>query len=399
MPSFECKFEYSKVRDSADFSKLQQILSQCFMMSPTDSESYADSVGIEKFRILRQDQQIVGGGAILPFGQCWGGEFVPMAGIAAVGIAPEYRGSGAANSIMESVVKEIYDEGVPISVLFPAVQGLYRNTGYEQAGNFCNWEIKTASIQVGKPELPLTSVSCESVILQQLHHNFARSHNGNLERNSIIWAEIARPRDSQQIYAYLIGASSHPQGYIIFTQHRSETSDDIYVKDWVLLTPKAIQTFWAFLSSHRSQIDTVRYRSALVDVLTLVLPEQTAKLTSMTKWMLRIVDVVKALERRGYAQNIQAELHLEIQDDLLPQNNNRFILAVANGHGQVTIGGKGELKTNIRAFAPLYTGLFTPRQLQLTGKLEATENAITSATQIFTGFTGAGASPWMADFF
>ncbi|OKH55182.1 GNAT family N-acetyltransferase [Calothrix sp. HK-06] len=389
MPSFE----YGKVNDSGDASKLISILSQCFMMAPSDGEAYLESVGIENFRVIRQNGKIAGGLAILSLAQCYGGDFVPMAGIAAVGIAPEYRGSGAALALMQSAVKEIHFKGVPLTALFPAVQRLYRAAGYEQAGSFCNWEITTASIQMGKPQLPLTLITTEKDILRSLNQKQARVHNGNLDRNEFIWTDIGRSKDAQQ-YAYLIGSADNPQGYIIFTQHRGDSNTHIHIRDWVLLTPAAIQSFWAFLGGHRSQIDTVRYRSALVDVLTLMLPEQTAKLKSSTRWMLRIVDVKKALEKRGYPQNVQAELHIEVQDDLLESNNSRYVLSVANGRADVAPGGKGDFKLDIRAFAPLYTSLFSPSQLQMTGNLEATEDSIITATQIFVG-----ASAWMADFF
>jgi predicted acetyltransferase len=114
----------------------------------------------------------------------------------------------------------------------------------------------------------------------------------------------------------------------------------------------------------------------------------------MQTWLLRVVDVAKALEKRGYPSGLQAELHLEVQDDLIAENNGRFILSVSQGQGEVTRGGTGELKLHIRELAPLYTSLFTPYQLQLTGRLEGTETALDKATQLF-----AGVSPWMPDFF
>ena len=110
--------------------------------------------------------------------------------------------------------------------------------------------------------------------------------------------------------------------------------------------------------------------------------------------MLRVIDVVKALEKRGYPASIQTELHLEVEDDLIAENNGKFILSVTNGRGEVTKGGKGELKLDIKGLAPLYTGLFTPQQLQISGKLQATETSLDIATQIF-----AGSSPWMIDYF
>ncbi len=390
------RFEYSKATNSADMTKLQNILGQCFIMSPEESDTYMQSVGSENFRILRQEGEIAGGLAILPFSQYWGGEPVPMAGIAAVGIASECRGTGAALAIMQSAVRETHSNGIPISVLFPAIQGLYRQAGYEQGGSFCNWEIPTANIRMGKPKLPLTLIDCELEILHKLYQQQAPANNGNLERSKLIWKEITRrsTNDSQQVYAYLIGEPNHPQGYIVFIQRRSEADDYIQLRDWVTLTPAAIQSFWAFFGNQRSQIDTIRWRGAMIDALTLVLPEQAAKLKSSSRWMLRIIDVVKALEKRGYSQNVQAELHLEVQDDLVAENNGKYLLSVVNGRGEVKKGGKGELSLDIRVLAPLYTGLFTPQQLQLAGKLEATENAVAAASQIF-----AGASPWMADFF
>jgi len=126
----------------------------------------------------------------------------------------------------------------------------------------------------------------------------------------------------------------------------------------------------------------------------LLLPEQTAKIYRLERWMLRVINVSTALEKRGYPQKLETELHLEVRDDLLPENNGRFVLHVSNGQGEVTKGGKGELQLDISGLAPLYTGLFTPHQLQLMGYLEAKEPALLAATQLF-----AGSQPWMPDFF
>ena len=110
--------------------------------------------------------------------------------------------------------------------------------------------------------------------------------------------------------------------------------------------------------------------------------------------MLRVINVGKALEKRGYPLGIETELHLDVQDDLLKENNGKFILSVANGRGKVTRGGKGELKLDVRGLAPLYTGLFSPQALQLAGYLDATQKTISTATQLFVSV-----SPWMPDFF
>ncbi|MCX7594737.1 MAG: GNAT family N-acetyltransferase, partial [Fischerella sp.] len=374
--------------------RLGEILNQCFVGTPGDEKIYINCIGVENFRILHQQGQIAGGLAIIPMGQWWGSQPVPMGGIAAVGIAPEYRGTGAAIAMMQHTLKELHAQGVPISVLFPATQRLYRKAGYEQAGNFCAWEIACDTIQTGEQLLPVVRVPFTLEVFSKLYQQQAKFNNGNLDRHQAIWERIIQPDEKEVIYIYLIGSKNQPEGYIIFSQHRMEDSSVLRIKDWVILTTAAAQSFWSFIASHRSQIDKVRWRSSTIDFLTLLLPEQTAKIKSTMRWMLRVIDVVKALEKRGYPPEIQAELHLKIQDDLLAENNGRFILSVANGHGEVKSGGKGELHLDIKGLAPLYTGLFTPQQLQLAGKLDATEAALWAATQIFTG-----ASPWMPDFF
>jgi predicted acetyltransferase len=388
------RFKYTKA-EPEDIQQLGCILEQCFIMSAGDSEIYAKRIGLENLRVIYREQQLAGGLAILPMGQWWGGQRVPMAGIAAVGIAPEYRGDGAAIALIQHTLAEIHAQEVPISVLYPATQRLYRKAGYEQGGSYCTWEISAESIQLHGQSLPVQPVAVTSQdIFQDLYQQQAQVTHGYLDRHPAIWNGIIHTDDPTTVYSYLIGDKDQPQGYMIFTQERTKDGSILNIRDWTVLSSAAAQSFWAFLAKHRSQIDQVRWKSSIVDALTLLLPEQSAKIRQQDRWLLRIVDVCKALEARGYPQGIEAELHLEVQDELLIANHGEFILSVANGRGEVTKGGKGELKLDIRGLASLYSSLFTPHQLQLTGKLEATAIALSTATQIF-----AGASPWMADFF
>jgi len=388
------QFEYSQNVNSEDVLRLGNILDQCFL-ELGENESYINRIGVENLRIIHQNDQVAGGLALISMGQWWGGVSVPMTGIAAVGIACEYRGTGGAIALMQHTVKELYGSGVPISVLYPATQRLYRKAGYEQAGATCVWEIPAESIQVREQLLPVKPVVPINIeVFHDLYHKQATLNNGNLNRNKFMWEKVSKPLEKEPLYAYLIGEADQPQGYIIFSQHADKDDTILRIRDWVVLTTAAAQSFWSFLANHRSQIDKIRWRSSAVDSLTLLLPEQTAKLKYISRWMLRVINVVKALEKRGYPKKIQTELHLEVEDDLIAENNGKFILSIANGRGEVTKGGKGELQLDIKGLAPLYTGLFTPQQLQITGKLQGTETSLDTATQVF-----AGSSPWMIDFF
>ncbi len=387
------RFEYGTISSLEDSQALGMILQQCFNISAEASESYRARVGLENFRAVRQSGRIVGGLAILPMGQWFGAQCVPMAGIAAVGVAPEHRGSGAALTLMQHTLQELAAQGVALSALYPATQYFYRQVGYEQGGVRYDWEISTDSIHLKDrplPVIPIHENPLKHKVFANLYQQQAKANNGCLARNIAIWKGIFEP----PFYAYVIGEEANPEGYLVFNQLQKNNRVFIQIRDWVLLTPAAIRRFWAFLADHRSIVEKVRWHHSSFDSLTFLLDEQTTKINHVGYWLLRIVDVQKALEQRGYPKGIETELHLEVQDDLLTQNNGKFILKVFEGKGEVHPGGTGELCLSIRGLAPLYTGLFTPQQLQQAGQLQATEKALSAATQLF-----AGSLPWMPDFF
>ncbi|MFB2934396.1 enhanced intracellular survival protein Eis [Aerosakkonemataceae cyanobacterium BLCC-F154] len=384
-------WEFGLLSQEEDAKQLAAILGQCFAFA--DTERYFRRLGLENFRVVREGGRIVGGLAIYQMGQWFGGKSVPMAGLAAVGVPPEQRGTGVAFELLSQTLRELQEREVPISGLYPATQRLYRKVGYEQGGNFARLEIPTHSIGLSDRTLPIQPVtSINSAIFSDIYCQSAIKINGNLDRNQAIWETIIQPREQEVTYAYLVGALSQPEGYIIFHQNGKESQ--LLILDWVALTTAAAKRLWTFIADHRSQIETATWRGSTVHPLLLFLPEQTAKVKNSTIWMLRIVNVAKALSERGYPKGVEAELHLAVQDDLLTDNNGNFILRVSGGSGEVTRGGKGELRLNIRGLSPLYTGLYTPHQLQFSGFLEATDRVIATATEIF-----AGSVPWMADFF
>ena len=390
----ESQFEFSTISNLEDGQRLKAIASQCFGSS-LEWQDYFNRLGLDNFRLIRKAGQPVGGLAIYQMGQWYGSRAVPMAGIAAVGVAPEHRGTGVAYQLMSRTLEELYHKGVPLSALYAAAQTLYRKVGYEQAGIRCRWKIATDSIGLKDRRLPIERVmSVQAEKFQDIYELQAKVNNGNLARNQALWEQIVKSPKEQTLYVYIIGSKKQPEGYIIFTQNQTAEGLTIDIKDWAILTITAAKRFWTFLADHRSQVDQVRWYSSPIDALTLLLPEQTAEIASQDRWMLRIVDVPKALEKRGYPEGIETELHLQVYDDLLPQNNGKFVLQIAKGRGKVKKGGKGEFSANVRGLSPLYTGLFTPEQLQLTGYLDSTQEALSRATQVFSG-----SPPWMPDFF
>lgn len=391
------QLEYGKISHPEEAQRLGDILTQSFNGHSSDWSYYANNIGQENFRVIRRAGEVAGGLAMLQLGQWFGAQLVPMAGIASVAVPPEHRGTGLALELLSQTLKELYSIGVPLSTLYAATQRPYRKVGYEQAGICCGWELPTESIRINASQamrdIPIIRAPLQPEIFQKLHQKWAIQNNGNLHRNQGMWQLLMESQNEQIVYAYLIGSKTQPEGYVIFNQ-QANTDYNLAIRDWVALTPAANIRLLMFLSDHRSLAEKVMWRGASFDPMLLLLPEQTQRVRFLDRWMLRIVNVPKALEKRGYPLGVEAELHLDVQDDLLVENSGQFILTVADGKGEVTKGGKGELQLNVRALAPLYTGLFTSHQLQLTGQISANDHALNVATQLFRS-----SEPWMPDKF
>ncbi|MEO0375641.1 MAG: GNAT family N-acetyltransferase, partial [Cyanobacteria bacterium P01_A01_bin.17] len=377
-------YEVGLPENAKQMLELGRIISQCFNADLNNWQAYVQRLGPANFRVIREQGRIVGGLGLYPMGQWYGGQAVPMTGIAAVGTTPDYRGQGAAVTLLRHTLQDLYEQGLPLASLYASTSHLYRRVGFEQAGSFCRYSLPINQVSLCSGQevvrdhhlLPLTPIqNPEPALLIDLYRQQAQSSNGNLERNDAIWSSILDDKD-QPIYAYLLGTHSAPEGYVILTQRSGQTTYSLIVRDLVLLTAAAAHRFVKLVADHRSLADRLFWYGSPVDPLLSLLEEQIYRVEHLERWLLRVVNVPRALELRGYPTGVEAELHLEVVDDLLPSNAGFFTLGVSGGKGQVIRGGRGDLKMDIRGLASLYSGLMTALQLQKMGWLSGRGEAL-----------------------
>lgn len=378
---------------SRQLQKLGDILTQCFNVSLEYWHLYARQLGQDNLRVICLGNKVLGGLGIYPMGQWFGGQRIPMHGIAGVGIAPEYRGTGAALALLTDTLKNLHQQRVPLATLYASTSHLYRRVGFEQAGTYCQYRLPAQSLVPHDRNLPITAIDpSELGVLAQLYQQRAQQTNGNLDRHPAIWEQMLQ--DETSIYSYLIGEASEPEGYVVFTHEANSGSYDINILDWVWLTPEAGQRLWTFLADHRSLAGNISWYGPPIDPIQLFLAEQTYQILKTERWLLRIVDLPQALTLRGYPPAIEAELHLQVEDPQLPANSGRFVLQVSQGQGLVRSGGRGDLNLSIRGLAPLYTSLLTAQALKNLGVLDGSVEVVALATVLFSG-----PQPWLSDHF
>ncbi len=401
-PRNRLRIEIGKVCNDAEAKSFTRLVSHALFYTGVDMDAWLQREGVEHARVARIDGKIVGGLTVQPLGQWFGGKVVAMGGVRSVAVAPEYRAAGVASTLMRSVLREMRDNNQPIATLYPATQEVYRRAGFEKAGVRRRYRVRTHMIDLRDRTLDVRPIEdADRETLEGLHRERARRTAGNLERSRWVWDRILDPPPwMKPTSGYLVSRNGTAEGYLVNHNTPGQIPHDntIELQDFVATTPGAARRLWTLLADHRSMAGSVIWNGAPADPLMYALDENMFQIEDPIDWMVRINDVPTALESRGYPACLNATLHLDVRDDVIPENNGRFIVTVAGGIATVESGGRGDLSIDVRGLAPLYTGHLSARELLVTGYIDTKQppsnEVLDTAALIF-----AGPAPWMSDMF
>jgi predicted acetyltransferase len=375
-----------------ELERLTLLLEHALGFPTGDMGPWLEAIGYPNLRAVRQGDAPVAGLSIIPMGHWFGGRSVPTAGITAVGVAPPQRGSGVGIAMLRAMLHELHEAGTPLSSLYPATTAFYRRAGYERAATRIIYEQPLAAIGLRDHALEAVAVDeAQHETIKRLYARQGAAGSSFIDRPAFYWDLFLKPK-GRTPHIYMALRDGEPEGYVAFFQ--GSWGDPINVRDIVALTPAAGRRLLTLLADHRSMQETVRWPGGPIDPILFLMPEQKAKVFRSIDLLLRIVDVPAALEARGYPAGVAAELHLEVADELLPWNNGRFVLEVADGRGRVSSGGRGRLRLHARDLAALYSSFLTPFELQQGGSLTGEAPELATAALVFSG-----PRPWLPDMF
>lgn len=381
--------------DTDEIRAISEILSWAFAFPPSDAESWMRKGGLENFRIVRRGKNPIACLVQIPMGQFFGGRSIPMVGIAGVATAVHARGTGVATDMMRATLRELHRNGIPLSTLYPATRPLYRRVGYEPAGGRYLLSLPLRALSAADRSLTVTPITPEKEgAVREAYTEFARQEPGHLDRGEYVWGRVKNPR-GEKAQGYCVERKERVEGYVYLLQKKTEGIHfDLQVTDMLARTAAAGRRILALLADHGTTGSMVRWYTGPSGIFLQLLQDIGFEIRSSDHWMLRIVDVAQALSARGYPDGLESELHLDIRDDIIDENNGRFVLKVASGTGSVEKGGHGHLRMDIRGLAPLYSGYLTAYSLAASGLLDGASAELAKAAAIFNG-----AAPWMPDMF
>lgn len=314
--------------------------------------------------------RLVGMLNVLAFGQWFGARALPMGGVASVVVAPEERGLGIAPQLLARALELMAERGEVISTLGPATSWVYRKCGWEHAGLYGVATVRTADL-VALPEgsaRERRAVAADRDGVVDAYNRAAPSRPGFLARPQWLWDE--RLSEAPHRYVYVVERAGRIEGYVSYSQAGATQGYTVWVDDLVACDADTERTLWRHLGAHAAQADRVTVAGVPLDVLALILPEQTIRPVGQQIWMTRIVDAPGAVAGRGYPNGVRAEVSLRLVDPMVAANNGCWRLAVDGGEGRLERldpADEPEVEITVNGLASLFTGWSTSAVLAESG--------------------------------
>jgi predicted acetyltransferase len=389
--------DVSPTSDERELARYGEVALRALGLSASRSSKFIQRIDPATVRVARQGTEVVGGLVALPMGHWFGGRPVPCVGITAVGVAAERRSQGIAGEMIRTVLEEARRDGIALSSLYPATFPVYRAAGYETAGNRFVYRLALSTVGAGarEPEVRLATPD-DHPTMRALYAERSQASSGAIDRTPYFWRRVFEPW-GEEAAAYVVFGPGGPEGYVVLSQRGAAAPlapMDITVVDAVVRTAAAGRRGVRMLADHRSIASHAQFASGPGDPLLLLLREERFEMATAQRWMLRIVDVRAALEKRGWPATARAEVHLDVRDPILRENARRWVLEVDRGRATVREGGRGAVAIDVRGLAALYSGFLAAEDLRVAGLCDGDDVELAHASAAF-----AGPAPYCVDFF
>ena len=332
--------------------------------------------------------RVVAVARIRDFRHWWLGRSVPMAGIAGVVVAPEYRGRGVGSRLMRGVLERSRELGAPLSALYPATVPVYRHLGYEFGGGRYRFSFPAGELRLlGAKDVAVRRGGPEDAEL--LLDLVAAVRGANRESGMLGWpvSDVREWLEDEKTFCYVA-----EDGFVVYAWDGS----DLRVDEIVAGSEQTLRALWATVGSGSSIARSVHAYVGPQDPVHLLLGTEADLAAQVQRWMLRLVDAPAAFAARGWAPGAELELPLHIDDPELPGNAGTWSLRVAtDGAELLRAGGDSDaLRLNARGLAALYAGtpLATLRRTGIASGGSADDDARVDAAF-------AGPTPYMLDYF
>ncbi|MFX1346785.1 MAG: enhanced intracellular survival protein Eis [Promethearchaeota archaeon] len=322
-----------------------------------------------------------------------------MSGVAGVTTKPEYRNRGIIRDIMVKMFKDMYNNKVPISVLYPFKLSFYEMLGYKLVDECIDYHFKISDIIYKETDYYMIEVDEINDDIMKIYDKIVLNFDYIAKRPlKDYWQRFYTGN-----YKFICYNKNQPVGYIIITflkvnEHWIEHPErTILIQEIFWLDQKAKQTLFNFLWSHRDQREYILGAFPVNENIIDLLRTPRIELRSIrANSLLRIIDVKAVLENLEYPLT-DFSITFQIEDEFCSWNNGYFTLTSKEKEIKVDVNNfskkSADIEIDIGHFSQLLAGFRTVGELFELGfitvnheKLELLEKLFPKTNNYFHDF-------------
>lgn len=337
--------------------------------------------------------------ASIPFTMRWNRRDIAVGGVTAVSTLPSHRRQGHLRRLMgDEFAAMRAEKNQPVAMLWASMAAIYQRFGYGIAyTRYASLGFDPRTVKF-IDEIPtpgqMRFVKGEEAItrIRPVYERFIAGRSLAFNRTdpwwNQAWAQPWRPDMAPFLFA-VYEESGEALGYVKYqvAQHgppRFGPDQKVSVSEVGWLTPAAHRAIWRMVLGY-DLADTIEVGRMPVDdpLFDQVQEPRLLQLNVVDGTLVRIVDLAKALEGRGY--DADGRLRFFLADDLCPWNTGAWELSVEGGQARVQPSDAAtDLQLTPRTLAILASGRERATRLAAMGLLPSSDAAsLTTADALF----------------
>lgn len=277
----------------------------------------SNSLGeLDDLYVAERGGRVVAHAFLFPLQAWFGAKRVDFGAVASLGVAPEARGEAVARTLLDELHRKANERGNAFTLLYPFRQGFYARTGYVSASPTRLLTLDPRAI----PRSWATSSQALGIVraargndragIIAAYDAVARKRTGWIVRPDRLWER--RLVDERRRW-FVLDQDGSVAGYVCWTlkQHEPHAETRLEVGDLVAQDEAARRRLLALVGAQRHQVGQVTLEvgdddpidRALLDMDSATYGNERVEHaigTVVSGPMVRIADVARAIEARGY---------------------------------------------------------------------------------------------------
>ncbi|MFE7927547.1 enhanced intracellular survival protein Eis [Streptomyces sp. NPDC057456] len=283
-------------------------------------------------RVALQSGRVIAGGVGMLIPQHFGGRPVPSACLGSGCVAPEHRGDRLTVRMLNERIRPLQEQGAALAALWTSSNGYARRMGWEAPTPVFSWSVPTDAL---KRDFDPGDFEIEHGLTpdsEELQRHLAPQWNGTLLRPP--WWSAHTQRRHDLTFCRFSRPGRLPAGYLSLTarQHDHQGAP-LDVHDFWASDYSVASAMLAFLGRHNSRIPNITFQRTSLPPQPLLLHglHRYGSATAETchPWMLRILDLPRAVRLRGWPADLDTTLPIGIEQE--NGDTARYLLQISHG--------------------------------------------------------------------